>query len=151
MGVSIHWSTGWHVANNTIAGNGWGVNILGNANGSVIVYNEIFNNDEYGVRILSGNYNYIHHNNFYENGNNTSQGYDNGTNNHWDDCSEGNYWDDWSGSGNYSIDGDADAYDEYPLGNATENNAPEKVPEFGVLVSMIAITVLFLALLRRRR
>jgi len=150
-GIVIGDGSEWYIANNTIAGNRWGVFFVGNANWSTINYNEIFYNDEYGVRILSGNNNYIHHNNFYDNGNGTSQGYDNGTNNHWDDCSEGNYWDDWGGSGNYSIDGDADAYDEYPLGNATENNAPEKVPEFAMIIAVSTVFIAAVAIRRRRR
>ena len=47
----------------------------------------------------------------------TSQALDDGINNTWFDknTNEGNYWSDWLGVGNYTIDGEANSEDPYPL------------------------------------
>ena len=60
----------------------------------------------------------IHHNSFIDNNlEGSSQACDDGVNNTWFDYStlEGNYYSDYSGVGNYSIGGNANSTDPYPL------------------------------------
>jgi hypothetical protein len=80
------------------------------------------NNSIYGLYIDSeSDNNTVHHNSFIDNNlGGSSQAFDDGTNNTWFDEStlEGNYYSDYSGVGNYSIDGNANSSDTYPL---TEN------------------------------
>ncbi|WP_455392296.1 NosD domain-containing protein [[Eubacterium] cellulosolvens] len=74
------------------------------------IYNTIFNNDiinngDFGVCCSpSSSNNFIYKNEFINNSINTSQAYDNGTNNAWDVGypTGGNYWSDYTGIDNYS-------------------------------------------------
>jgi parallel beta-helix repeat protein len=133
------------VVRNTSVQGGWddGIYISGGDN-HTIIFNEIFENDEYAILISGSRDNVIHHNNIADNGGTTSQGFDYDGNNTWDDdVSEGNYWDDWGGSGNYSLDGGAGGVDRYPLDDPVNTSAPERIPEppilFLSLVTAIAL------------
>lgn len=103
---------------NTLASNLYGLFLEADVNNSLIHFNDILLNSEYGVYILDSNFdNLIHHNMFIMNGNTTtSQAFDNGLNT-WFDVSSlgGNFWDDYIGYGNYQIDGTAGAEDLDPL------------------------------------
>jgi len=134
------------VTNNTIQDSGaYGFRSMG-GQWNTIAFNEIFGCSNYGAAIDSNSENNtFHHNNFYDNGGSASQASDDGWNNIWDDgVDEGNYWDDWDGNGTYSIAGSASAEDRYPLCDPVDNDAPEKIPEFGLLfvVSMILISLI---------
>lgn len=91
-----------------------------------IHHNTFQNSNSYAIMISYWDYgdnnktfNSIHHNNFIDNidPEGFSQAYDRAANNTWYDPNtlEGNYWRDYSGTGYYYIDGDAGAYDPYPL------------------------------------
>ncbi len=106
--------------NNTCSNNNnHGIN-LGSSDFYVVTYNLLQENVGYGVYVsfISDN-NLIHHNTFVDNNlGGTSQAYDQGAYNYWYDTVtlEGNFWSDWSGTGNYAIDGTAEAIDLYPFG-----------------------------------
>ncbi len=118
--------------------------------GNVIIYNEIFNTNNYAIWMRSGaNNNTVHHNNF-ANNDRDPQCSDDGVDNMWDDGAEGNYWDDWNGTGNYTLDGSAKSADEHPLGDPEDTSAPEKVPELHVMASMIGLLGAVFILRRRR-
>jgi len=142
------------ISNNTIARNGYGIGMdeADSYETITIVYNEIFNNSSPGIympfNVANGS---VHHNNFMNNDYDGTdvQAVDDGDS-LWDDGAEGNWWSDWGGSGNYSIGGSGDSHDEYPLGDPAETDAPEKVPEFGLLF-VVSLILISLAVFRRRR
>jgi len=144
--------SGWHtIVNTSIHGGTNGIQGQ-TADNCTIEYNEIFGNLWYGIRLWSGSRdNTVHHNNLADNGGTSSQATDESGNNTWDDgVDEGNYWDDWNGTGEYPVDGGQDAEDRYPLADTVDTDAPEKVPEFGLLyvVSMVLVAAV---VIRRRR
>lgn len=119
---------------------------------TTIVYNEFFMNDGPSVYI---NYplgmHFIHHNNFHNGSGSGNMTHDETSYSVWDDgVSEGNHFSDWNGSGPYTIGGPGGREDRYPLGSPVDNDAPEKVPEFGVLISVCLVAFAVL-LIRRRR
>jgi parallel beta-helix repeat protein len=63
-----------------------------------IEHNYFFKNTNYGMYLWSNTNlnNVIHHNGFESNGGTSSQGYDLGLTNTWDDGAEGNWWDNWT-------------------------------------------------------
>ncbi|MFX0050517.1 MAG: NosD domain-containing protein [Candidatus Hermodarchaeota archaeon] len=116
-GISLEESDSSIVAKNTCNGNGRTGIFLGSSDNNSIVWNILAGNGAYGIELSVGSdINAIHHNDFIENGQNTSQACDDGWYNQWfdDTVLEGNYWLDYSGTGNYSIDGLARAVDPYP-------------------------------------
>lgn len=117
-GLYLKGSNGSFLALNILTGNLYGMYFEDGVNSSLILFNEIVANAEYGIYILASNFdNLIHHNNFIMNGNETtSQAFDNGVNT-WFDVSSlgGNFYDDYLGYGNYPIDGLAGAEDLAPL------------------------------------
>ncbi len=139
------------ITNNSVyEGSAQGIYLYSSDNGT-IAWNEIFNNNAYGIELSSCSDMSIHHNNIVNNGGTGSQGADSSSTNLWDDDdSEGNYWSDWNGTGTYPIDGAGSAEDRYPLGNMTDNDAPEKVPEFTLMLTVVSTIALF-AVFRRRR
>jgi len=146
-GIYVMNSTRVNITNNTVAKNDLAIGVRYDGSLVNITYNEIFWNTDWAV-FLEGNNCTVHHNNF-DNNSQSPQAYDEGEDNMWDDgISEGNWWDDWNGTGNYTIDGSSDAADNYPLGDPVETDAPEKVPEFGLLFT---ITLLFALLVITRR
>ncbi len=83
---------------------------------------------------------------------NQAQAQDNCINNWWYDetTKKGNFWSDWSGTGNYSIDGDANAVDMYP------GFPPEQETNlwlYTIILSSLSITLasLSIIIIRRRR
>jgi len=108
------------ISNNTFSYNTEGI-LCGFSTDNLFIYNLMKENFEYGTRIQGitlGNH-IIHHNAFVDNNKlGTSQAQADSSSNIFYDTttSEGNYWSDWSGVGNYSIDGDGDCVDLYPLG-----------------------------------
>lgn len=118
-GISLSSSEAF-LTNNEINYNDHGL-ILGHSDNCLITYNVFKENTDYAISLLyESDYNKIHHNNFIDNKSGaTSQAEDEWENNKWYDSSthKGNYWSDWSGSGDYEIDGNANAVDLYPLSN----------------------------------
>ena len=116
-GIVIYSSDNCVVANNSLTqNNNRGISLY-NSNNCLIDKNYLFDNQNYGVHVNSeSDNNLIYHNYFIFNNQGNTQAYDDGTNNLWYDSSanEGNYWSDYSGSGSYSINGLANAYDLYP-------------------------------------
>jgi len=157
-GIFLNGSTKNILTYNNCSNNFCGMKLYLQSSDNTITDNYFYNNTRYGINIsyLSKN-NTIHHNYFYQNNgavkgvNGNCQAYDSVGGNYWYDntAQEGNYWSNWDGSGwgtpnAYPIDGDAGAYDMYPIGNP----APEFSP-FAVIVSAIAL--LCLAALRNRK
>ena len=106
------------ITNNTCKKNYFGI-LLSASDSCVIKYNSLQENENYGVYLLSDSVNNVIHHNFflYNNLEGTSQACDNGRTNTWYDTNtlEGNQWSDWAGVASYSIDGDAESSDPYPL------------------------------------
>lgn len=111
------------VSGNNISFNiGEGIKLEGYQSSNIsIQYNLFLGNGGFGLKIYQADNCTIHHNSFYYNAiEEESQASDRfGKNNLWYDISsyEGNYWSDWNGVGPYSIQGDANSYDNYPLEN----------------------------------
>jgi len=123
-GICLMDSNNNELVNNTCTNNvRWGIRLV-NSNNCSINFNYLEKNGfseltRVGLVIgSSSNYNIIHHNIFIENTcNGTAQATDYGLSNIWYDVNsnEGNYWDDYSGVGSYSIFGDSNSTDPYPL------------------------------------
>jgi parallel beta-helix repeat protein len=107
-----------YISNNNISFNTDTGIYVTSSNGLEVEYNFIRRNTGFGIIFYSSDNNNIHHNSFYCNAiDRESQALDNGESNlfyHFD-LMEGNFWNDWSGVGPYSIYGDAENYDYYPL------------------------------------
>jgi parallel beta-helix repeat protein len=123
-GMYIKDSVLLRIINNTIAAAPMltGISMV-NTDNTTIIYNTITECEFEGLD-LNGNseYNSIYYNNFINNSLGFPQARDNGVNNIWFNTTynEGNYWSDWIGTGNYSIAGTANSYDEYPLNSRTQ-------------------------------
>jgi parallel beta-helix repeat protein len=138
------------VNNSCHGGTGRGISLESSCDWNTIMYNEVFNCDDYGIELIDSENNTIHHNNVADNGGTTSQGYDGGANNMWEEAGEGNYWSEWNGTGDYELDGGG-MKDRNPLDNPTTTSAPEKVPEFGLLYSATALLAAAIIIRRKRR
>ncbi len=77
------------IIRNTASYNRRGVYLLGDASGSLMYLNTLFNN--------------------------TANGYDDGAMNRWDNGTHGNYWDDYDGVGDYEVPGAAQSVDQHPV------------------------------------
>ncbi|MHA1203290.1 MAG: NosD domain-containing protein [Candidatus Heimdallarchaeaceae archaeon] len=132
-----------------------------NSDFCVITYNLLEKNLFYGVFLDSDcDENIIHHNNFVANNpggifGSTSQACDHGTTNTWYDTEtlEGNYWDDWSGTGSYSIAGEAEASDPFPQ-NELLNPPVLSVPnnsDMQILVIILSLAIIPLSIITRKR
>ncbi len=118
QGITLHSSSFNQLSFNQLIDNVIGIQLSESSNGNIITMNELLNNTEEGVNILSGSNSIIHHNSFY--GNNegeTSQARDDGIDNLWyeDVTSEGNYWSSWNSSLPYELLGSANNTDPFPL------------------------------------
>jgi len=126
-----------------------------------IINNLLQENEGYGLELIYDSHNNnIHHNAFVDNNlGGTSQAYDDCNTNYWYDSAtqEGNYWSDWSGTGSYSIDGDADSVDLYPLDEPIEYtvviSTTDETQLFFTFTLLIAVVPLILMKLfsRKRR
>ncbi|MHA1187955.1 MAG: right-handed parallel beta-helix repeat-containing protein [Candidatus Heimdallarchaeota archaeon] len=117
-GIGITGCTNITVINNTINENSRGVDLSDSEN-CTFAYNLFKDNNYYAIDDDSSvGMNYIFYNNFIDNyPGGSSQARDYQTANLWYNSAtnEGNYWSDWIGSGPYYIDGNANAFDPYPL------------------------------------
>ncbi len=116
---------------------------------SEIKYNLFEESEFYALTLgYSSTENTIHHNAFINNNNGKIQALDNGSNNTWYEVEteEGNYWSDYQGTGNYSIDGEANSYDLYPLAESPISSPPNNniYYAFFSLLVLIPITVLLI-------
>jgi parallel beta-helix repeat protein len=85
------------ISNNTLTDNGeYGILMI-SADFNIIIYNDIFNNNLYGINATNTtNDNEIHHNTVSDNNGGDVQAFDDGANNIWDDGNdEGNLWGDY--------------------------------------------------------
>ncbi len=118
-----------------------GIHMSSTSNNNTIQYNEIwdYGQDHWAISLSINTENItVHHNNIagYRS---DSHAYDDSGKNQWSDGSFGNYWSNWNGSGNYTIDGIGGGVDENPTDETVETSAPEKVPEFGLLIPMMLL------------
>jgi len=108
---------------------------------NISITNNLLQENEMGVILGTRSRNStISYNTFIDNHpeGDSKQAKDSGSNNTWYDiyALKGNFWSDWDGSGPYSIDGDANSFDLYPLSNPT---IPPLIPEFNSKISIIII------------
>lgn len=152
FGIKIENSASNQIRKNNITRNDIGIYLSPNAENNTIFQNNISSNFEYGSHINASSINrisenlfyyndeyaiyingagatnnFIHNNSFLENGDSSSQAYDDEPGNNWDDGSSGNWWSDYSGSDDnddgigdtpYVIDGSIthnDSKDNFPL------------------------------------
>jgi len=96
-GIFLDASAGNTVTDSTLAGNENGI-VLDGSGDNTIMDNDLTANGGWGVAILSGEGNMVHHNNFRSNNGTGIQADDHGADNHWNDTSdEGNFWSDYEG------------------------------------------------------
>ncbi len=100
---------------------------------SIILYNTIKNNIDYGFLFEAALKNTIYYNCFTQNNlESSSQAYDSRDDNDWfhEDSKIGNYWDDLGDSNEYLIAGSGEAKDEYPLNSCFSELGPiPPIPE----------------------
>ena len=136
-----------------------GINIR-YSNNNIITSNRITNSTQHGlVFVGTSSNNVAYDNTFIDNGNVdeyvidnertgtlTSQGYDEGDNNHWYDMNTntGNWWSDYSGLGSYAIDGPADNTDPYPNHSQSSQNNGDVMLAIILIGSLSAIVVVLL-------
>ena len=134
---------------------------LANSDFCVVTYNLLEENELFGVFLdFDCDENIIHHNNFVANNPGcvfgvTSQACDHGTTNTWYDIETnvGNYWSDWSGTGSYSIGGEADANDPFPqieLLNPPVISVPSN-SDMQILVIVLVLAIVPLSMITRKR
>jgi nitrous oxidase accessory protein NosD len=108
-----------NITGNHIIQNELGVLVFYNCEVNTISFNIFLKNKDNAINLgRSSNINFIHHNSFfYNNENSTSQAYDSGSGNYWYDTLtlEGNYWSDWNQTNGYLISGSSGSIDPYPL------------------------------------
>ncbi|MCE7748256.1 MAG: hypothetical protein GPJ51_07655 [Candidatus Heimdallarchaeota archaeon] len=116
-GIQMY-ATAAFVTKNTLSYNEKGIRVY-LSNSSLFTFNQFKNNEGYGIYLDNGsNNNAIHHNSFIDNNQNgTSQAFDSGENNTWWDVNtkRGNHWSGWTKGVPYSIAGNANSIDPYPL------------------------------------
>lgn len=111
-GIQLENSNNATITGNTLTNNTIGI-CLDASSGNTITYNSMSNSSDHDVKILTGSTgNSVEENYFYSPWNN--QGYDDGSNNTWDNgVDTGNYYYGWT-DGNRYIDGNAGSVDHYP-------------------------------------
>ncbi len=116
-GMVIKQSSSIEIIQNEILNGGYGAD-FSECSDCEISYNLFQEQSQYAVSFANSNDSVIHHNSFaYNNGDDDSQGFDEGYNNTWFQKStlEGNWWSNLGRDDVYTIDGDANAVDLYPL------------------------------------
>ncbi|MHA1346549.1 MAG: NosD domain-containing protein [Candidatus Heimdallarchaeaceae archaeon] len=118
-GIALHQVLLTNITANRIIQNEYGIIISSNCEVNTISFNIFLKNKNNAINIgMSSNINFIHHNSFFNNNeNSTSQAYDSGSGNYWYDTLtlEGNYWSDWNQTNGYLIGGSSGSTDPYPL------------------------------------
>ena len=148
-GVEIDQSTNINILNNTISQNDFYGIYAQNTTSSKISFNCFEKNYLWAIILdeLCKN-NLVHHNSFLYNNlyYGTAQAADDGKDNLWYDIEteEGNYWNNYDGSGNYSIDGLANAYDLYPLTEPPIYVPPNYYGYFAFFSILLFIPIFFL-------
>ncbi len=145
-GIYLYYSSDNIFQYNVLSSNNYGIYLNSYSTNNIFTDNQIYENRECGIYIVSNSeYNRIWNNSFYYNngaGDKYSalhiQAYDNG-NNSWNDTSgHGNYWHDWANNNDtndenepyeivdwpYKIDGNAGVKDCYPLKESPNPIAP---------------------------
>ncbi len=148
------------VINNICNNNNIGIS-LENSDFCVITYNLLEENKHFGVFLdPDSDDSIIHHNNFVANNLGcvfgiTSQACDHGTTNTWYDTEtlEGNYWDNWSGTGSYSIGGEAGASDPFPQNELLNPpiTEPSNNTDVQILVLILSLAIVPLSIITRKR
>jgi hypothetical protein len=114
--------------------------------------NHVVTNNTFSHNTGFGIYSIGHDCRFYYNhfsDNEAGNAYDNGHSNGWDDGAHcGNEWDDYSGSGVYSIPGDAESVDHHPIysptaetSNTSSNTDTSGLDPFLLSISLLPVTV----------
>lgn len=136
-GIYARYSEFSHISYNHITDNGGSAISLSSSYSCCISYNYITIGNTWGVYLFDTTDNVtVHHNTFQRNiSSSLSQAYDDGLTNLWYEFSslEGNYWSDWDESGGYSIYGDANSIDSYPLRKPTFDYTPPEISNVYVL------------------
>ncbi|MCG3258400.1 MAG: right-handed parallel beta-helix repeat-containing protein [Candidatus Heimdallarchaeota archaeon] len=123
IGISLRVSSYNNFSFNLFLRNDYGIQYIfkpleGLSSFNIIHNNTFIENLQHAIYMQGGDNNSVHHNSFIDNKlGGTSQGYDSGNNNTWFDIFllEGNFWSDYGGVGSYSIEGEANSVDLYPL------------------------------------
>ena len=148
IGIEVYYDNQTFL-DNIITNNGHGIMITSSNNN--ISGNTISFNDESGIHLGTDSKNNIIFRNTIE-GNLVNNGYDDGTNNQWDNGTIGNYWsdypgvdanDDGIGDTPYTINGSASSQDNFPIWD----DGPEfKIPGYNLflllgILSVVSITL----------
>ncbi len=137
---------------NIITNNGNGIIITSSNN--FISGNTIGFNDESGIQLGPDSKNNIIFSNTIE-GNLVNNGYDEGTNNQWDNGTIGNYWsdypgvdanDDGIGDTPYTINGSAGSQDNFPI---WDDGAEFKIPGYNLFVLLGILSVVSITLSKK--
>lgn len=142
IGIKVLSTQSVEVKDNYLAENINGV-VLDSSLFSDVTNNEFNSNDHYGIFVNENSLrNSIHHNLFINNGY-TPQAFDSGYQNNWDFDGEGNFWSDNPLRQSYSISGDSDSVDNFPLNKNLEIGIN---PILVISLSSFAVFLLVLAL-----
>ncbi|MCI0497581.1 MAG: right-handed parallel beta-helix repeat-containing protein, partial [Thermoplasmata archaeon] len=159
-GLSMYQCDNITVVNNSFRGSSAQGIYATSSKHSRIAYNEVFDNEDYGVLMNNCDDISVFLNNFHQNNHNGTQGYDDTGTNVWDNGTQGNYWSDYAGPDRngdgigdwpYNLTGGAGARDAFPLMNATMNDAPVKVQELPLVAAACAVLALSIIIDRRRK
>jgi len=152
-GAYLEEVSGSAIMNNTIEGNGLRGMKLDSSTGCLIKFNLFKDNKVRGLFLDDEcERNSIYQNDFLNNSlDECSQGRDEGKENYWyyEGKKEGNYWDDLNGDSIYYLEGKANNFDLYPVGEpiTSEGAKTEEISfrNFDILVSVTVVLLLIYA------
>lgn len=169
-GILIEDSRDSNILKNQCCRNKNGISIVGLSRETIITYNLVENNVNYGINLGSSEsnlngycgFNIVHHNTIIDNSgpldpqynpsSKGSQAYNRGNSIWYDnDTKKGNYWNDWNGTGPYIILAGEDGIDLYPLSRPTWPLGNPELYALFSLVLVIPLGVLIYKLVLKRK
>ncbi|MHA1198401.1 MAG: right-handed parallel beta-helix repeat-containing protein [Candidatus Heimdallarchaeaceae archaeon] len=155
-GLLVYSSSDINITRNIIKNSKYkGISIINTSN-CTIYKNQFELNDEHGIDFVQNCINnIIYHNNFIDNFlvGGICQARDSDGMNTWYNSliQEGNYWSDYSGTGNYTIEGEEGCCDLYPLTEPVNLEEPKDPDTNGTSFTYLLFTFLYLPIVYRFR